>query len=152
MVSPSRHVIRITSYNVCYTKLLRLRIEDTDAERSAGDMVQGILDSLKWLGLQWDQGPDFQSRHIAEHLEAARKLVASGHAYKCFCSKEELDRKREIAQAEKRNWCYDGTCRRLSAEEIVEKEAAGLPFTIRLKVPEGDGAVRFHDAVSYNFV
>lgn len=124
-----------------------LRIEDTDAERSDEASVQGILESLSWLGLLWDQGPDFQSRHTAEHLAAAQKLVESGDAYKCFCSKEALDAKRAAAQKDKRTYQYDGTCRGLSGEQIEQKEAAGLPYVIRFKVPPGEGCVSFTDAV-----
>ena len=124
-----------------------LRIEDTDAERSNEATVQGILESLLWLGLKWDRGPDFQSRHTDDHLAAVRELVESGHAYKCFCSKEVLDEKRASAQKEKRTYQYDGTCRRLSAEEIKAKETAGIPFVIRYKVPSQDGTVSFSDRV-----
>ncbi len=126
---------------------LILRIEDTDAERSTEEMVKGILDGLEWLGIDWDEGPYYQSRFVAEHQEAARQLLASGHAYKCFCSKEELEAKRERARARKEDYRYDGTCRRLNPEEIAEREAAGRPYVIRMKVPEGDGAVTFTDAV-----
>ena len=124
-----------------------LRIEDTDAERSNESSVRGIMESLDWLGLQWDEGPDFQSRHTADHLAAARKLIESGHAYKCFCSKEALDEKRAAAQKEKRTYQYDGTCRRLSAEQVMAKEAEGLPFVIRYKVPTGEGELSFTDEV-----
>ena len=67
---------------------LILRIEDTDVERSTEESIQGIIEGLKWLGITWDEGPYFQSRFINEHLEAAQKLLESGHAYKCFCTKE----------------------------------------------------------------
>ena len=74
-----------------------LRIEDTDAERSSAESIQGIIASLKWLGITWDQGPYFQSDFIHEHIAAARKLIDSGHAYKCFCPQEEIERKRQAA-------------------------------------------------------
>lgn len=124
-----------------------LRIEDTDAERSTENAIDGILEGLKWLGLDWDEGPNFQSRFISEHWDVAQRMLASGHAYKCFCSKEDLDKKRDNARKQKRTYRYDRTCRNLSAEAITEKESSGIPFTIRLKVPEGSGAVRFNDAV-----
>ncbi|MGB2930589.1 MAG: glutamate--tRNA ligase [Desulfobacterales bacterium] len=126
---------------------LILRIEDTDAERSTEESIQGIVESLKWLGITWDEGPYFQSQFINEHLAAARKLLESGHAYKCFCTKEELDRKRQAALKQKKDLKYDGTCRRLTSDEIAEKEAAGMPYTIRMKVPRGHGSVRFEDRV-----
>jgi len=88
-----------------------LRIEDTDAERSTEESIQGIIESLKWLGITWDEGPYFQSQFINEHLAAAYKLLESGHAYKCFCTKEALDRKRQAALKQKKDLKYDGTCR-----------------------------------------
>lgn len=126
---------------------LILRIEDTDAQRSSEESIQGIIESLKWLGITWDEGPYFQSQFISDHLAAAHKLLETGHAYKCFCTKEELDRKREQARQMKAALQYDGTCRHLSREEIAKKEAAGTPYTIRLKVPRGEGFVSFHDIV-----
>ncbi len=126
---------------------LILRIEDTDAERSSEESIRGIIESLKWLGITWDEGPYFQSQFIEEHVAAAHRLVESGHAYKCFCTKEELDRKREKARKQKAALHYDGTCRNLTPEEIREKEAAGMPYTIRLKVPRGGGFVSFEDIV-----
>ena len=124
-----------------------MRIEDTDAERFSEESIQGIIDSLKWLGVTWDEGPYFQSQFINEHVAAAQKLVESGHAYKCFCTKEELDRKRKEARKKKTALQYDGTCRNLAPEEIAKKEAAGMPYTIRLKVPRGGGFVSFEDIV-----
>ena len=126
---------------------LILRIEDTDAERSSEESIQGIIESLKWLGITWDEGPYFQSQFINEHVAAAQKLVESGHAYKCFCTKEVLDQKRKEARKKKTAIQYDGTCRNLTPEEIARKEAAGIPHTIRLKVPRGGGFVSFEDIV-----
>lgn len=124
-----------------------LRIEDTDADRSTKDSIQGIVDGLRWLGLDWDEGPNFQSANIKNHLDAADHLIESGHAYKCFCKKETIDQQREISVARKETYAYDRTCRDLSLDQIKEKEAKGLPYAIRLKVPTGDGAVSFTDAV-----
>ncbi|OEU51992.1 MAG: glutamate--tRNA ligase [Desulfobacterales bacterium C00003060] len=126
---------------------LILRIEDTDAERSSEEMIQGIIDSLKWLGVTWDEGPYFQSRFSNEHVAAAKRLLDSGHAYKCFCTKEDLDQKREEARKRKAALQYDGTCRNLTPDEIAKKEAAGTPYLIRLKVPPGEGSVMFADIV-----
>lgn len=130
---------------------LILRIEDTDAERSSEESIRGIIESLKWLGITWDEGPYFQSEFIEEHVAAARKLIETGHAYKCFCTKEELDQKREEARKSKSPLQYDGTCRNLRLDEIDSKEAAGVPYTIRLKVPRREGSVLFEDVV-YGFV
>jgi len=126
---------------------LILRIEDTDVERSTEESIQGIIEGLKWLGITWDEGPYFQSRFINEHLEAAQKLLESGHAYKCFCTKEELESKRQAAMERKSDIKYDGTCRHLTPEAVAEKEAAGIPYTIRMKVPRGKGSVSFEDIV-----
>lgn len=124
-----------------------LRIEDTDVQRSTEDAIQGILEGLQWLGIKWDVGPNFQSRNTRDHLVAAQKLLDNGNAYKCFCSKEMLDLKRQAAQKNKATYQYDGTCRHLSVAQIAEKESAGAPYVIRLKVPHTDGAVVFEDKV-----
>ncbi len=126
---------------------LILRIEDTDSERSTADAIEGIVEGLKWLGLEWDAGPYFQSRFVKEHQQAAAALLAAGKAYKCFCSKDDLESKREQARQNKTTYQYDGTCRQLSTQQVAEKEAAKLPYTIRFKVPRQPGAVVFDDAV-----
>ncbi len=126
---------------------LILRIEDTDAERSTEDSIQGIIEGLKWLGVTWDEGPYFQTQFIEEHLAAARKLLESGHVYKCFCTIEELEHKRQEALTRKKDLKYDGTCRQLTPDAVAEKEAAGVPYTLRMKVPKGEGAVCFEDIV-----
>src|SRR3954465_8422772 len=94
-----------------------LRIEDTDVERSSAEMVEGILDGMRWLGLEWDEGPIvggphspyFQSQRIDHHRGLAERLVASGHAYYCYCSLEELKAKRQAAEAAGSAWRYDRT-------------------------------------------
>uniref|UniRef100_UPI00405624C4 glutamate--tRNA ligase n=1 Tax=Candidatus Electrothrix sp. TaxID=2170559 RepID=UPI00405624C4 len=126
---------------------LILRIEDTDAERSTQKSIEGIIDGLQWLGLDWDEGPYFQTEFAENHCKAADQLLESGHAYKCFCTKEELEKKRETAKAAKKEFGYDGTCRNLSSEEAAEKEAAGLASVIRFKVPELEGSLVYHDEV-----
>lgn len=124
-----------------------LRIEDTDTERSTAESIQGIVEGLQWLGLDWDEGPYFQSQFIKEHQAAAQKLLQTGRAYKCFCTKEALDQKREQARRDKITWLYDGTCRNLTPDEIARKDSAGVPFTIRLKVPREEGSIIFEDIV-----
>ncbi|GAB4339607.1 MAG: glutamate--tRNA ligase [Desulfobulbaceae bacterium] len=127
---------------------LILRIEDTDAERSTRESIEGILDGLTWLGLDWDEGPYFQTEYAADHLRAAEQLLASGHAYKCFCTREELEAKREAAMAaKKKDVGYDGTCRELGSEEIARREREGRPFVIRFKVPRREGVVAYDDKV-----
>ncbi|MGI6657261.1 MAG: glutamate--tRNA ligase [Desulfobulbus sp.] len=127
---------------------LILRIEDTDEERSTQASIDGILDGLSWLEIDWDEGPYFQTDFAADHIAAAEKLLAAGHAYKCFCTREELERKREAALAAKQSDVgYDGTCRHLTPEQVAEKEAQGLPSVIRFKVPERPGFLAYDDAV-----
>jgi glutamyl-tRNA synthetase len=142
---------RTAIYNWLFAKkyggTLILRIEDTDFERSTADSIQGIIDGLNWLGIDWDEGPYFQSEYVEEHKKAAGRLIGTGHAYKCFCTKKELDVKRKAALAAKQSVQYDGTCRRLTSEAIAAKEAQGLPYVIRFKVPERQGSVYFNDAV-----
>ena len=142
---------RTALYNWLYAKKtggkLILRIEDTDADRSTEESIQGIINGLKWLGIDWDEGPYFQTDFDADHVAAAKKLLETGKAYKCFCTKEELEAKRETAQANKTAYGYDGTCRDLTKEDIADKEAAGLPFMVRFKVPEKDGILSYEDKV-----
>lgn len=126
---------------------LILRIEDTDAERSTEESIAGIIDGMKWLGLDWDEGPYFQTQFAEDHAKAAEQLLASGHAYKCFCTKEELERKREAARVAKKEFGYDGTCRDLTLEQIAKKEAAGLSCVIRFRVPQKEGGLAYHDEV-----
>ena len=99
-----------------------LRIEDTDVERSSADMVTGILDGLRWLGLDWDEGPlvggphapYFQSQRVDRYRAAAARLRQGGHAYYCYCSAERLRAERETAEQRGEAWQYDRACLRLS--------------------------------------
>ena len=118
-----------------------LRIEDTDFERSTPEMVEGILVGMKWLGLDWDEGPFFQSQRLEKYQETARKIYASGSAYYCFCTKEQLEAGRRQAAAEGRPPKYPGTCRKLSREEAERKRAAGEPAALRFAVPLSGVAV-----------
>src|ERR1700739_3403345 len=104
-----------------------LRIEDTDFERSTQEMVEGILVAMRWLGLNWDEGPFFQSQRMDRYRVAAARLVESGHAYYCFCTREQLDQRRAAAQAAGSAPQYDGTCRRIAREEAERRRAAGEP-------------------------
>lgn len=126
---------------------LILRIEDTDVERTTRESVEGILDGLQWLGITWDEGPYFQSAYADEHRRAARTLLETGQAYRCFCTSEELERKREEAKKKRLDVLYDDACRNLSAEEVSRLEADGRPYAVRFKVPRGPGGVVFRDAV-----
>jgi len=130
-----------------------LRIEDTDVERSSADMVTGILDGLRWLGLTWDEGPlaggphapYFQSERLERYRDAAARLLASGHAYACYCPPERLRAEREGAEQRGEAWQYDRACLRLTADDRRAHEAAGTPHALRFKVPEG--RTGFDDAV-----
>ena len=127
-----------------------LRIEDTDAERSSWDMVAGIVDGMRWLGLDWDEGPDiggphspyFQSQRLDKYRSMAQRLVAEGHAYFCYCNPETLQAKRAAAEAAGAGWTYDRTCCALDAAEIARREAASEPRAIRFKVPQGQTAFK----------
>jgi glutamyl-tRNA synthetase len=142
---------RTAIYNWLYARKhggkLILRIEDTDVERSTKESIEGIIEGLEWLGINWDEGPYFQSDHIREHVDTAHKLIETGHAYKCFCTKEELEEKRQAAVASKVTYQYDRTCLALTEAEIVEEESQSTPYVIRFKVPDGEGSVVFEDKV-----
>jgi glutamyl-tRNA synthetase len=133
--------------------VLVLRIEDTDVERSSRDMVDGILDGLRWLGLDWDEGPKIggsygpyvQSERLDRHRAMAAHLVAEGHAYYCYCTTEELKAKRDAAEQGGAAWGYDRTCSALTRDEIAARERDGMPRAVRFRVPKG--ATRFNDLV-----
>ena len=131
-----------------------LRIEDTDQERYVEGATDVIYNTLKEVGLNWDEGPDIggpvgpyiQSERMGMYLDYAKQLVESGHAYYCFCDKERLDQVRLLQKASGAAPKYDGHCRNLSKEEVEEKLAAGVPYVIRQKVPQ-TGTTTFHDEV-----
>lgn len=125
---------------------LILRIEDTDFERSSEEMVEGILEGMRWLGLNWDEGPFYQSKRLDLYRETAEKLLASGHAYYCFCTKEELEQRRAEAVAAGRPPMYDRRCRRIEAAIAAQRKSAGEACAVRFAVPE-DGSTSFDDAV-----
>jgi glutamyl-tRNA synthetase len=124
---------------------LILRIEDTDFERSSEAMVEGILEGMSWLGMDWDEGPFYQSKRLPLYTETAAKILASGHAYYCFCTKEELERRRAEATAAGRPPMYDRRCRAIPRDVAAERVAAGDAAALRFSVPEG--ATSFNDAV-----
>ncbi|NTU70321.1 MAG: glutamate--tRNA ligase [Coriobacteriia bacterium] len=132
-----------------------LRIEDTDPERSTAENTQAILRAMKWLGLDYDEGPDvggdygpyFQTQRFDRYSEGLEALKASGHAYPCFCSSEELELKREAARAKGGVAGYDRSCRALDAEQSASRVLAGEPHVWRLRVPQDRGDIVFDDAV-----
>ncbi|HTG80685.1 MAG TPA: glutamate--tRNA ligase [Geobacteraceae bacterium] len=117
-----------------------LRIEDTDVARSTQESVDAILEGMSWLGLDWDEGPFYQTERFLVYREFAERLLTEGKAYKCYCSAEELESKREKALSEGRKPKYDGTCRALR-EDIPDK-----PYVIRFKAPL-EGETNFDDLV-----
>jgi len=137
-----------------------LRIEDTDRERLKEDSVSQILDSLRWLGIDWDEGPEaggdygpyFQSQRTELYAAAARELLDSGKAYYCFCSAEELEAEREIQRKEGRAIGYGGKCRDLSAEEVRRRLEQGLKPVLRIRMPDS-GPIVVEDIIrgSVNF-
>ena len=130
-----------------------LRIEDTDVERSESRYETQLLDDLKWLGLDWDEGTDVggdfapyrQSDRLAIYREHAERLVSEGKAYLCFCSQEELERDRAQKLAAQQPPIYSGKCRGLDPAEAQRRRAAGEAAAIRLRIPEHP--IRFHDIV-----
>jgi glutamyl-tRNA synthetase len=119
-----------------------LRIEDTDRERSSDEMTDAILHGMSWLGLDWDEGPYHQADGFDRHRADVQRLLDDGRAYRCFCSPEELQARRDAAGDEYR---YDRGCGRLPAEPIQARLAAGDPYTVRFRIPEG--TTQWDDAV-----
>ena len=131
-----------------------LRIEDTDQARSTQSSEQAIFDALRWLGLDWDEGPDVggphgpyrQSERRAIYAEHIQRLLDAGHAFHCFCSKERLDEVRAAQQARKETTRYDGHCLSLTAEEVARRVGAGEEHVVRMRVPD-EGECTFTDAL-----
>ena len=145
-----------------------LRIEDTDLERSSQAYIDNIYDSLKALGLNWDEGPDVggpygpyqQSERFDIYPKYAQKLIDAGYAYECFCTQEELDAEKEESIKNKKPHKYSGRCRDLSEEEKAKLRAEGRKPSVRFKVPEGEtsyddmvkGHLHFDNALIGDFV
>jgi glutamyl-tRNA synthetase len=140
---------RTALYNWLFARrmngVLILRIEDTDADRSRPELTTAILESLEWLGLNWDEGPFHQSDRLDRYRALAADLERAGHAYPCFCTPEELQAKRSLA-AGGRPWKYDGTCRNLPKPKRQTRLAEGVPHVVRFRVPE-TGETSFEDQV-----
>ncbi len=116
-----------------------LRIEDTDVERSTKESVDAILQGMQWLGLDWDEGPFYQSDSFPLYKEHVQKLLDQGTAYKCYCTSQELEAKRELAMQEGRKPKYDGTCR-------ARTDCPDAPHVVRFRAPQGD-EVAFDDLI-----
>lgn len=118
-----------------------LRIEDTDRERSTDAAVKVILEGLAWLGLDWDEGPVYQTQRFERYRDVAKQLLETGHAYKCYCTKERLEALREQQLAAKEKPRYDGYCLR-----FPHPPHADMPYVLRFKTPQ-TGSITFHDLV-----
>jgi glutamyl-tRNA synthetase len=133
---------------------LVLRIEDTDVARRVKGAEEAIMEGLKWLGLDWDEGPDvggdygpyYQSQRVELYKQAAGRLVAQGDAYYCYCSPERLEQVRQEQVRRKQSIGYDRHCRELSPQERAQKEAEGIVPVVRFKVPL-EGQTRFNDLI-----
>jgi len=121
-----------------------LRIEDTDRERSTLEAIQAILDAMKWLYLDYDEGPFYQTERFPLYKEKVLQLLRDGKAYPCVCTAEELDAKRQAALKEKRKPAYDGTCR--PADGAVPSLPTDKPYTVRFRSPR-EGTTIVHDAI-----
>ena len=137
---------RTALFNYLYSKNQKgkflLRIEDTDKERSKKIYENQIIDSLGWLGINFDDNVFYQSQNIKKHIDVANQLLKNNFAYKCYCTQEELDQKREITKQNSVNYIYDGKCRDL-------KEEKNLPFVVRLKI-EKNKKIMLYDGVQGN--
>ncbi|HPU01159.1 MAG: glutamate--tRNA ligase [Firmicutes bacterium] len=138
-----------------------LRIDDTDLERSRPEYTEALLNALRWLGLDWDEGPYFQSQRLEEYNRAAARLLEEGKAYHCYCTPEELAAGREAARKAGKPYLYPGTCRNLSQEEARAYLAAGRSPVIRLRTPDRGvtvvrdlirGEVRFDNSTLDDFI
>lgn len=161
--SPTGHLhiggARTAIYNWAFARhhggTFVLRIDDTDQERSTEENTQQILRSLRWLGLDWDEGPEiggdfgpyYQMQRFDTYGEALEKLKSNGHAYPCFCTPEELEVKREGARVAGGYSGYDRTCRAIPHDEALARVAAGEPHVWRVKVPEDRGDITIDDAI-----
>ena len=114
-----------------------LRIEDTDKARSTDESTRAIFEGMHWLGLDWTEDVVYQGANLERHRRDAYAMLERGTAYRCFCTPEELDQRRKEAEANKESFKYDRRCDRLSKEEVDRRVAAGEPYVIRFRIPEG---------------
>jgi glutamyl-tRNA synthetase len=148
--NPHVGMIRTALFNWAFARHVGgtfvFRIEDTDAARDSQDSYLALIESMRWLGLEWDEGPEVggphgpyrQSERMGMYAEVVEKLLEAGFAYRCYCSATELQAKRELATAEKRTPGYDGSCRELSEEQIAAFVSQGREPVIRYRMPGTD--------------
>ncbi|MBO8201923.1 glutamate--tRNA ligase [Streptomyces smyrnaeus] len=155
--NPHVGLVRTALFNWAYARhtggTLVFRIEDTDAARDSEESYEQLLDAMRWLGLDWDEGPEVggphgpyrQSQRTDIYADVARKLLDGGYAYPCYCTAEELEQRREQARKEGRPSGYDGRCRELTGEQIAAYEAEGRSHVVRFRMP--DEPITFTDLV-----
>ncbi|MER5641213.1 glutamate--tRNA ligase [Kitasatospora sp. NPDC002227] len=155
--NPHVGLVRTALFNWAFARhnggKLVFRIEDTDAARDSEDSYNQLLDAMRWLGFDWDEGPEVggphepyrQSQRMDIYADVAAKLHAAGHAYHCYCSTEELDARREAARAAGKPSGYDGHCRELTADQVEVYEQEGRKPILRFRMPEG--TIVFDDLV-----
>jgi glutamyl-tRNA synthetase len=145
---PHVGMVRSALFNYAFTRhyggKFVFRIEDTDAARNTEESYRALLDTLRWMGLEWDEGPEVggpygpyrQSERSEIYLDVAARLKAGGYAYDCYCTAEELEAGRERAKAEHRSPGYEGTCRNLTRDQIAAYQAEGRPNVLRFRMPD----------------
>ncbi|MGW4027706.1 glutamate--tRNA ligase [Streptomyces sp. NPDC004838] len=155
--NPHVGLVRTALFNWAFARhnggTMVFRIEDTDAARDSEESYAQLLDAMRWLGLDWDEGPETggphapyrQSQRMDVYRDIAAKLLDGGHAYHCYCSAEELEARRDAARAAGRPSGYDGHCRDLTAEQTAAYEAEGRPAIVRFRMP--DETITFTDLV-----
>ncbi len=128
-----------------------LRVEDTDKARSTDESTQAIFDGLNWLGLKWDEEVVFQGANLERHRADAQQMLDNGHVYRCFCTSAELEQRRAEAAARKDAFRYDRRCDRLDKTDVDRRVAAGEPFVLRFRVPDGETAWTdlVHERISF---
>lgn len=145
---PHVGMVRSALFNYAFTRhhggKFVFRIEDTDAARNTEESYRALLDTLRWMGLEWDEGPEAggpygpyrQSERSAIYSDIAARLKAGGYAYDCYCTAEELEAGRERAKAEHRSPGYEGTCRNLTQDQIAAYQAEGRSSVLRFRMPD----------------
>lgn len=145
--------VRTALFNYLYAKhlggIFLLRIEDTDLLRSEVQFRDAILRDLKWLGLEWQEGPYFQSERKTVYDQYYDQLEKEGHVYPCFCTEEKLALTRKVQLSSGQPPRYPGTCKKLTALEVEKKKTEGTPYTLRFAVKE-DQKVQFNDLIKGN--
>ncbi len=148
--NPHVGMVRTALFNWAYARhtggTFVFRIEDTDSARDSEQSYQALLDTLRWLHLDWDEGPEVggphepyrQSQRLPLYEQAAAQLIADGKAYHCYCTPEELEQRREVARQEKRPPGYEGTCRSLTEEQVERYRDEGRQPVVRLRMPDHD--------------